>query len=62
VDCDAAIRKEMTMTNRLVTTYRNWRRYRHTYNELMRLSARELQDLGINRSDIPNIAREATQV
>jgi uncharacterized protein YjiS (DUF1127 family) len=51
----------MTMTNRLVTTYRNWRRYRHTYNELMRLSARELQDLGINRSDIPSIARQAIQ-
>ena len=25
----------------------------------MRLSARELQDLGINRADIPEIARQA---
>ena len=49
------------MTNRLVTTYRNWRKYRETYNELMRLSSRELQDLGINRTDIPSIARQSAQ-
>jgi uncharacterized protein YjiS (DUF1127 family) len=45
------------MANRLVTTYRNWRRYRETYSELMRLSNRELADLGIQRVDIPEIAR-----
>ena len=33
------------MSNRFVTGYRNWRKYRDTYNELMRLSPRELQDL-----------------
>ncbi len=50
------------MTNRLVTTYRSWRKYRETYNELMRLSQRELDDLGINRVDIPSIARQATTI
>jgi uncharacterized protein YjiS (DUF1127 family) len=50
------------MTNRLVTTYRSWRKYRDTYNELMRLSARELQDLGINRVDIPTIARQSASL
>jgi uncharacterized protein YjiS (DUF1127 family) len=48
------------MTNRFVRGYRNWRKYRDTYNELIRLSPRELEDLGINRADIPAIAREAT--
>ena len=47
------------MTNRLVASYRSWRKYRETYNELMRLSARELQDLGIARVDIPAIARQS---
>ncbi len=50
------------MSNRLVTTYRSWRKYRETYNELMRLSGRELQDLGINRVDIPTIARDAAKL
>jgi uncharacterized protein YjiS (DUF1127 family) len=47
------------MANKLVTSYRNWRRYRETYNELMRLSNRELADLGISRADIPTIARQS---
>jgi len=47
------------MANKLVTSYRNWRRYRETYNELMRLSNRELNDLGISRADIPTIARQS---
>lgn len=46
------------MANRLVTTYRAWRKYRETYNELMRLSSRDLADLGIARSEIPSIARQ----
>ena len=50
------------MNNRLVQSYRNWRKYRETYNELMRLSPRELQDLGINRVDIPSIARQAVSI
>lgn len=49
------------MSNRLLDTYRNWKQYRNTYNELMRLSQRDLDDLGINRVDIPAIARQAAQ-
>lgn len=37
----------------------NWRKVRKTYNELSRLTTRELDDLGISRSDIPAIARSA---
>ena len=48
------------MNNRLVSTYRAWRKYRETYNELMRLSSRDLADLGINRAEIPTIARQST--
>jgi uncharacterized protein YjiS (DUF1127 family) len=40
------------MASVVVRTYRNWRRYRQTYNELMRLSERELQDVGICRIDV----------
>ncbi|WP_011581128.1 MULTISPECIES: DUF1127 domain-containing protein [Chelativorans] len=43
----------------LMRTYRNWRRYRQTVNELSRLSNRELSDLGIARSDIPYLARKS---
>ena len=43
----------------LIRNYRNWRRYRETVTELGRLSNHELSDLGINRSDIPFVARKA---
>ncbi|RWD12833.1 MAG: DUF1127 domain-containing protein [Mesorhizobium sp.] len=43
----------------LIRNYRNWRRYRDTVSELSRLSNRELTDLGISRSDIPYVARNA---
>jgi len=39
--------------------YRAWSMYRRTYNELSSLSARELDDLGINRSTIRSIALES---
>ena len=42
-----------------VTTYRAWRKSRQTYNELMQLSNRDLADVGIQRSEIPEIARQA---
>ncbi|MBO0663427.1 DUF1127 domain-containing protein [Jiella sp. MQZ9-1] len=42
----------------LVRSYKTWRRYRETLNELSRLSRRELADLGISRSDIPTVARQ----
>jgi len=40
----------------LIRNYRSWRRYRATVNELSRLSNRELDDLGITRSDILTVA------
>jgi uncharacterized protein YjiS (DUF1127 family) len=43
----------------LIRNYRNWRRYRETVNELSRLSNRELNDLGISRSDIYSVARKS---
>jgi uncharacterized protein YjiS (DUF1127 family) len=44
----------------LINSYRNWRRYRETVNELSRLSNRELSDLGLSRSDIPYVARKSS--
>ena len=38
-----------------------WRNYRKTVSELGRMTTRELNDLGINRSDIPTVARSAVQ-
>lgn len=35
-----------------------WRSARRTFNELSNLSSRELNDLGIHRSDISDIARK----
>jgi len=42
-------------------SFNNWRRYRTTVNELSRLSAHELNDLGISRGEIATIARKAAQ-
>ena len=44
-----------------VRSFSEWRRYRATCNELNRLSSRELNDLGINRGDIPFVARKVTR-
>jgi uncharacterized protein YjiS (DUF1127 family) len=43
----------------LIRSYKNWRRFNQTVRELSRLNARELNDLGINRSDIERVARAA---
>ena len=43
----------------LIKNFRNWRTYRQTVNELSRLSNRELNDLGIARSEIHSVARRA---
>jgi uncharacterized protein YjiS (DUF1127 family) len=40
-------------------TFTNWVKFRQTMTELGRMSTRELQDLGIERSDIRRIARSA---
>jgi uncharacterized protein YjiS (DUF1127 family) len=47
------------MTNGFAKAYRTWRKYRETYDELMRLSNRDLTDIGIKRGDIPTIARKS---
>lgn len=42
----------------VVGKFKQWRNYRRTVNELNTLTVRELNDLGINRSDIHFIARK----
>jgi uncharacterized protein YjiS (DUF1127 family) len=44
----------------LVRSYNEWRRYRTTVAELGRLTTRELNDLGINRGDIPFVAMSSS--
>ncbi|SHG35599.1 Uncharacterized conserved protein YjiS, DUF1127 family [Kaistia soli DSM 19436] len=43
----------------LVNGFKSWRKYRETRNELSRLTKRELADLGIDRADINQVARQA---
>jgi uncharacterized protein YjiS (DUF1127 family) len=52
-----ASRKGIIMN--MARSFNNWRKYRQTINELDRMSARELRDLGIERSDIKTVARAA---
>ncbi|MFC5385999.1 DUF1127 domain-containing protein [Aquamicrobium segne] len=41
----------------LIRSYRNWRSYRRTVNELNRLSNHQLEDVGILRDEIEQFAR-----
>lgn len=43
-------------------TLNNWRKYRQTVTELGRMTQRELNDLGIDRTDIRRVAREAVGI
>jgi uncharacterized protein YjiS (DUF1127 family) len=43
-----------------IEAYRAKNDFRRTYNELSKLSARELDDLGISRSEIRSVAMEST--
>ena len=43
----------------ILNSYKTWKKYRETYNELNRLTGRELADLGIARADIERVARTA---
>lgn len=43
----------------VIGSFKKWRNYRRTVSELNALSNRELDDLGINRGDIPYVARTA---
>lgn len=38
-------------------SFNDWRKFRQTVGELGRMSARELQDIGIDRADIRSVAR-----
>ena len=49
------------MLDTLTHRFRSWRKYRDTYDELSKLSNRELHDLGIGRTDIEFIARRASR-
>ena len=40
----------------ILSALQRWLRYRETLRELSRLSDRELNDLGIHRSDIAGVA------
>ncbi len=42
-----------------VAAYQNWRLFRITLNELSKLSTRELDDLGLSRSDLRCVALES---
>ena len=44
-----------TLTSKLVS----WRRFRESVRELSRLSDRELNDLGIGRSDIVTVVKQS---
>lgn len=43
------------------TRYTRWQRFNRTKSELEALSNRDLADLGIMRTDIHRLAREATR-
>lgn len=43
----------------VVRFVRSWKRYNQSLNELYRLGDRELADIGLTRSDIPNVAWNA---
>ena len=46
----------------IIRFLRSWRRYHQSLSELSQLGDRELQDIGISRSDIHTIAwRSATR-
>ncbi|HEU5274849.1 MAG TPA: DUF1127 domain-containing protein [Xanthobacteraceae bacterium] len=49
------------MLSHLIRLIRSWRRYDASLRELSRLGDRELADIGVLRSDIPRIAREAAR-
>ena len=48
-----------TRFNSIAQSYARYRKYRDTLNELDNLSERELDDLGLNRSDVRRVARNA---
>lgn len=59
-DIESPAVKEYPMLSYLLSAFQRWRQYRATIAELSQLSDRELQDLGIARSDIAFVAHQAT--
>ncbi|CZT35133.1 uncharacterized protein YjiS (DUF1127 family) [Rhizobium sp. PP-F2F-G38] len=45
----------------ITRSFSTWRKYRQTVSELGRMSDRELNDLGIGRSEILSVARKAVR-
>lgn len=45
----------------LATRYKSYRLYRETFDGLSALSNRELDDLGLSRSELRHIARKCSQ-
>lgn len=50
-----------TAFEKLATRYKQHRMYRETFNGLSALSNRELADLGLNRSELRHVSREAAK-
>ena len=49
------------MFEQLKSRYNSWKKYNRTVAELQALSGRELEDLGFNRGEIPEVARRASR-
>ncbi len=50
------------MIKTLASKLHAWRRFRESVRELSRLSDRELNDLGIGRTDIEHVVRQGARV
>ena len=48
-----------TRFNSLAQSFSRYRKYRETLSELDQLSERDLQDLGLHRSNMRQVARQA---
>lgn len=57
----AGKRRNTPLIKTLTSKYVAWRRFRESVRELSRLSDRELNDLGIGRSDIATVVRQSLQ-
>ena len=57
----AGTRRNTPLIKTLTSKYVAWRRFRESVRELSRLSDRELNDLGIGRSDIVTVVRQSVQ-
>ena len=49
-------KRDKMLTAKLIRWFRAWTRYRQSLRELAQLDDRELADIGISRSEIPDIA------